>query len=175
MIDLSYPDLKSVNSFIPKFSYDGSPYKLRLPTTLDLAELIAKEGRYCYLFKLDLSRAYRQQSCDPLDWPLLGIEWKDKFYLDRRVPFGLRHSAMNCQRVTFAVCFAVKRLLKILMEAYIDDMGGVSPKNLALVKFQFSQVCDVITRMGLELALEKCEGPCRVLTWTDEMLRYPHG
>ena len=54
ILDLSYPDLKSVNT-IRRFSYDGSPYKLRLPSALDLAELIAREGRMCYLFKLDLS------------------------------------------------------------------------------------------------------------------------
>ena len=166
ILDLSFPDSESVNSFIPRLSYDGSPYKLRLPTALDMAELIAKEGRYCYLFKLDLSRAYRQLPCDPLDWLLLGIKWKDKFYLDKRIPFGLRHGAMNCQRVTQAICYSVKKWLKILMESYIDDMGAVSPNNLVLARVQFTQVCDLIRRLGLNLAIEKCEGPCRVLTWT---------
>ena len=39
ILDLSYPEGLSVNSAIPKLLYDGSPYKLHLPTSLDLQHL----------------------------------------------------------------------------------------------------------------------------------------
>ena len=55
-----------VNSYIPRLSFDGSPYKVRLPTALDMAEMIARLGRSLYIYKLDLSRAYRQLPFDPL-------------------------------------------------------------------------------------------------------------
>ena len=90
ILDLSFPLGSSVNSYIPNLSYDGAPYKLRLPTALDLAEIISKHGTGSYLYKLDLARAYRQLPADPLDWPLLGIKWNDTFYMDKSVPFGLR-------------------------------------------------------------------------------------
>ena len=67
ILDLSYPCGMSVNYFIPRLSFDGAPYKLRLLTALDLAELIANYGRNCFLYKLDLSRAYRQLPGDPMD------------------------------------------------------------------------------------------------------------
>ena len=86
ILDLSFPEGKSVNGYIPRLSYDGGPYKLRLPTALDLAEEIAKEGAMCYLFKLDLARAYRQLPSDPLDWPLLGVQWNGSFGLTRASP-----------------------------------------------------------------------------------------
>ena len=43
-------------------------YKLRLPTCLDLADLVLKHGQGTLLYKVDLSRAYRQLPADPHDW-----------------------------------------------------------------------------------------------------------
>ena len=166
ILDLSFPLNESVNSHIPSLSYDGAPYKLRLPTALNLAELIAKEGKGCFMYKLDLARAYRQLPIDPLDWPLLGISWKDEMYIDLCVPFGLRHGAMFCERVTTAICYAVKRACKAAMEAYIDDMGGVGGTNKELVEIEYKNVCATIVKMGLNLALDKCEGPSTFMTWT---------
>ena len=70
ILDLSFPLGESVNQLIPRFSFDGAPYKLQLPTALDLAEIIADCGKGCYIYKLDLSRAYRQLPFEPFDWPV---------------------------------------------------------------------------------------------------------
>ena len=56
ILDLSFLEGLSVNSSIPKLLYDGSPYKLHLPTSLDLASLIVKHGPGALMFKIDLSR-----------------------------------------------------------------------------------------------------------------------
>ena len=88
ILDLSFPLGESVNSYILSLSFDGAPYKLRLPSALHMAELIAKHGKGCYIYKLDLAWAYRQLPYDPLDWPLLGLFWDKKFYVDKSVPFG---------------------------------------------------------------------------------------
>ena len=45
ILDLSHPIDRSVNSHIPRFVYDGGAYKLKLPTALDMAEIIAKLGK----------------------------------------------------------------------------------------------------------------------------------
>ena len=131
-----------------------------------MAEIIAKLGKNCYIYKLDLSRAYRQLPCDPLDWPLLGIEWDENFYVDTKVPFGLRHGAQYCERVTSAVCYAAKQRHDADVVAYIDDMGGGAPDDLDYATKQFNAVCNTVTEMGLSLAPEKCQGPSRVMSWT---------
>ena len=155
ILDLSFPCGMSVNSFIPRLSFDGAPYKLRLPTALDFAEIISSFGHGCYISKLDLSRAYRQLPCDPLDWPLLGLQWDGNYYIDCKVPFGLRHGAQYFERITTAVCYAAKQKFQAALEAYIDDMGGGTPGDLECAERQFKQVCSLIEDLGLLLALEK--------------------
>ena len=103
IVDLSMPQGASVNSGIPKTSLDGAPFKLRLPNPVILAHKILQYGSVCLLYKVDLSRAYRQLQTDPLDWPFLMLHWEDQFYLDISIPIGLRHGASACQRTTEAV------------------------------------------------------------------------
>ena len=91
ILDLSFPEMASVNSFIPRVLYEGGPYKLHLPTALEMSELIAAKGQGSYMYKVDLARAYRQLPADPYDWPLLGIEWQSEIFVDKAIPFGIRH------------------------------------------------------------------------------------
>ena len=142
------------------------PISLKLPTALDMVEIISSYGQGCYIYKLDLSRAYRQLPCDPLDWALLGIEWDGEYFIDSKVLFGLRHGAQYCERVTMAVCYAAKTRHGASVVAYIDDMGGGAPDDKDFAESQFKAVCDTVTDMGLVLALNKCEGPCKVMSWT---------
>ena len=104
-MDLSMPQGYSVNSGIPKTSLDGAPFKLKLPNPTTLAQKILKYGKGCLLYKVDLSRAYRQHQSDPLDCPFLMLHWEDQFFLHISIPFGLRHGASACQRTTEAVSF----------------------------------------------------------------------
>ena len=166
ILDMSFPLGSSVNSHIPRMSFDGAPYKLKLPTALDLAEHIARKGPGCYMYKLDVPRAYRQLPIDPLDWPLTGIEWDGEIYIDKSVPFGLRHGAMFCERITTAICYSAKTNFDAAVEAYIDDMGGVSINDLVQAELDYRNVCSTVVKLGLNLALDKCVGPSRVMSWT---------
>ena len=82
ILDLSFPKGESVNSGISKECLDGAPFKLRLPSPMDLGRAMRAIGTECMLYKVDLSRAYRQLRGDPLDWPLMGILWEDEFFVD---------------------------------------------------------------------------------------------
>ena len=76
IVDLSMPQDASINSGIPRNSLDGAPFKLRLPNPATLAAKILEYGQGCLLYKVDLSRAYRQLRTDPLDWPFLMLQWE---------------------------------------------------------------------------------------------------
>ena len=95
IMDLSFPPERSVNDGIFKNVYLGEFYKLSFPSIDSLIEIIWKKGTGAYLFKRDLSRAYRQSPVDPADYPFLGYSWRNAFYCDIVLPFGLR-SANLC-------------------------------------------------------------------------------
>ena len=75
ILDLSYPLGESVNAAIPANELDSAPFKMRLPNPWNLARDILEGGPGTRLFKVDLSRAYRQLRTCPLDWPLLTVRW----------------------------------------------------------------------------------------------------
>ena len=64
IVDLSMPQGASVNSGIPKNSLDGARFKLRLSSPATFAHKILQYGKGCLLYKVDLSRAYRQLRTD---------------------------------------------------------------------------------------------------------------
>ena len=163
VLDLSFPDSTSVNSHIPRGLLDDAPFKLRLPTPTEFASVIASLGPNCHLFKIDLSRAYRQLRSDPLDWALLGIAWQDSYFLDTAIPFGLRHGASACQRVTDAVIEIVSHELPIRARAYIDDTIGAALQHSAPA--HYSAFVDTMKTLGLDSNPQKCISPTTRLTW----------
>ena len=163
ILDLSFPRGESVNSHIRKECLDGAPFKLQLPRPSDLARQMRTLGRDCKLYKVDLSRAYRQLRGDPLDWPLLGIMWGDEFFVDLAIPFGLRHGASACQRVSVALGKISAYLYTTLTMAYIDDTAGVAMGEVA--DLHYNKILETFAEMGLEVAPGKCESPSHVMTW----------
>ena len=163
ILDLSFPEGSSVNAAIPSGSLDGGAFKLRLPTPDMLAAKIAELGKGCQLHKIDLSRAYRQLRSDPLEWPLLGIQWGDQTYLDTAIPFGLRHGASACQRTSEAVVAIAEAIIDAWALPYIDDTVGAAPAEWALVHYQ--GVRRLMSELGLVAAEHKCEPLTTRLDW----------
>ena len=163
ILDVSYPQECSVNSHVPCGSLDGADFKLRLPTPSDLAALVRRLGKGCLMYKVDLSRAYRQLRSDPFDWPLLGIEWDDQFYMDTAVPFGLRHGASACQRTTEAVVTLARIRHEAMAYPYIDDTAGAALPDRAMVHYR--GLLGTMDELGLEAAPQKCEPPSTRMTW----------
>ena len=165
ILDLSFPPGDSVNGQINKHLLEGAPYKLHLPTPLDLANLITKKGKGALLFKLDLARAYRQLPSDPWDWPLLGISWDDQYYFDRAIPFGVRHGAMACQRVTNALCHIEKSEMDMDSIGYIDDTAAAAVPDIQVATAQYHHFKSTVNTLGLQLAPDKCVEPTTSLSW----------
>jgi len=53
--------------------------------------------------KLDLKHASRLCPVSPSNWDLLGIHQQGKFYVDLRLPFGLRSSTFLFNRLADAL------------------------------------------------------------------------
>ena len=180
VIDLSFPHGQSVNSGISSSIYLGKPFKLRLPEIDALLDISRLKGRLCHLFKVDLSRAYRQLRVDPHDYHLLGYRHHGFLYFDIAPPFGLRSSAMMCQRTTYPLTY-IYESLGYHCTNYIDDFGGAEAPEHSLAAFQ--ALGALLAQLGLETSPDKDSPPstCMVflgiLVKTEDMTVSvtPHG
>ena len=86
-MDLSYPPGKSVNDFI-----DKEEFSLKYVTIDQAIEKIQILGKGCLLSKVDIAQAFRIIPVSPQCWNLLGIFWRNKYYLDTRLSMGGRSS-----------------------------------------------------------------------------------
>ena len=163
ILDLSYPEGQSVNAGIPSGWLDGEEFKMKLPGPWDLADEICRLGRGALLYKVDLSRAYRQLRSCPLDWPLLTMGWEGQYFVDVAVPFGLRHGASACQRTTEAVADVVADEAGARIWAYIDDSVGAALPVSAVSHYDC--LLSSMSRLGLQAAPEKCIAPTTRLCW----------
>ena len=154
IMDFSFPIGSSVNSGIPKDTYLGTPYKLHYPTVDDYVRLILHNGVGCLLYKVDLARAFRMIPADPLDYPLLGISWNDKIYIDTAIGFGLRTGSMICQRVTDAIGYVMGQRYGAKTLQYVDDCVGVEG-NDATAMDAYTNLRRVISSLGLQEASDK--------------------
>ena len=72
ILDLSYPIGNAMNDGIVKDEYLGLMAKLTFPRVDDFALRIYTLGAGCMMFKIDLSRYFRQLPLDPGDYSLIG-------------------------------------------------------------------------------------------------------
>ena len=103
IIDLSFPQGKSVNAGSAKDIYLGTPFVLKLPTIDHITNRIRSLGKGCMIYKIDIKRAFRHVKLDPRDYDRLGLH-QDKWFLDTCLPFGFRHGSALFQRLSDAVC-----------------------------------------------------------------------
>ena len=64
ILDLSYPD-GGVNAGITKNCLEGKAVNYTLPSIDNLVARVQELGQGSFLWKADLTRAYRQLRCDP--------------------------------------------------------------------------------------------------------------
>ena len=84
IIDLSFPQGKSVNAGIPKDQYLGTPFILKLPTVDTISDQIKVLDRGCKLYKVDISHAFRHVKLDPKEYDLLGLR-HERYRKQKRV------------------------------------------------------------------------------------------
>ena len=86
--------------------------------------MVVAAGRGCWLSKLDIKAAYRHIPIHPSDYHLLGFRWRDRFYYDRCLPFGMSSSVWRFEQYSTAIQWMAQhhygRILMYLVH-YIDD------------------------------------------------------
>lgn len=103
IMDLSSPHGSSVNDFISK-----ETYTLHYATFDQALALVAQHGQDALMAKLDIKHAFRLCPVHPADLELLGIHWEGQYYIDLRLPFGLRSSPYLFNRLADAFEWILK-------------------------------------------------------------------
>ena len=155
IIDLSWPLDQSVNSGIAKTSYLGTDFTLVLPTVDHITDRLKILGRGAHIYKIDISRAFGHIKVDPLDYNLLGLQWRG-VYVDTCVPFGSRHGSQIFQCVSDAVCYVMHRMGHSVIP-YIDDYVGFSVPSEA--KRSYDHLYDLLECLGLTISKKKLVPP----------------
>ena len=167
ILDLSWPNLYSVNDYIYKDWYCGEKVGLSYPTIDSLVELIGKKGRNCLLFKKDLKAAYRQLPIDPGDWMFLGYCWKGHIFLDCVLAMGLRSACNCCQRTTTAIKYLFSKEGFELVN-YIDDLAGAECSDVA--QQAYCCLMNILVNCGLQESVIKSCAPSTIMVFLGVLL-----
>ena len=142
ILDLSYPRGRSVNDGIPSNSYVDEQFRLSYPSVDSLCAMIRSKGRGCHIYKLDLTRAYRQLMVDPSDYPFLTYQWRGNFFADTVFPFGLRSASMACQRTTEALRY-IHNSHGFPSIVFLDDLCGAETVDRSNDAFEDTQFVEI--------------------------------
>ena len=135
ILDQSFPIGQAVNDGIIKDNYMGLPAKLNFPKVDDFAFRIYTLGKNCMMFKVDLSRYFRQLPLDPGDYSLIGYVINDEVYFDKVLPMGMRSAPYIAQRVTNTIAY-IHRQMQFFFLNYVDDFVGAELQHLIWAAYQ---------------------------------------
>ena len=177
--DCSYGGL-GVNAWISRHTYRGKEFSVKLPGIDSLVDMVKKcrisyPGAEILVFKLDLSRYYRNWRICPGNVPFTSIRWLGKVYLDLAYSFGNRAAMFGSQRSSDGLAWSVRTQMAPapnqinsgrdckcpakctcgdnLVEAYVDDFFGAVPKFLA--EFLWNSFLALLARLGLQASETK--------------------
>ena len=105
IMDLSQPKGLAINECIKKedFTVQYSHFD-------EATELVDRVGSHCLMSKVDIKHAFRLLPVRPEDWKLLGYFWKNFYFIDTRLPFGLRSSPGIFNRFANLTCWIIQNI-----------------------------------------------------------------
>ena len=156
ILDLSFPIGDAVNDGIPKDSYMGFIAKLTFPRTDDFTFRIFHLGEKCLMFKIDLSRYFRQIPVDPGDYSKIGYVIDRKIFFDKVLPMGMRSAPYIAQRITNAIAYIHRQLGYFLLN-YVDDFVGAEIKEKAWDAYV--TLTHILDKLGVETSKDKIVPP----------------
>lgn len=121
-------------------------------------------GRGCWLAKVDWKAAFRQIVVHKDDWPLLGLQWRNRVFVRLVLPFGARSSPRLFTQFAQAFAGILKRNGAQHVMFYLDDFLLLAPSR---------EACDAAVRamealaaeLGVTLHPTKRDGPANVLAF----------
>ncbi|XP_068734369.1 uncharacterized protein [Montipora capricornis] len=114
--------------------------------------------------KFVVQAAYRNVQVHPCHCVLLGMKWRDQFYVDMILPFGLRSAPFIFNSIADMVEWILVNSNQILhLLHYLDDFTTAGPPRSLQCAQNLATAMEVCQWLGLPLHPGKCVGPSTVL------------
>lgn len=159
ILDLSSPAGHSVNDGVPR-----DQFSLRYISVDDAISVLMELGPGALMAKFDVECAYRNIPIHPSERYLLGMRWRDQFFVDLTLPFGLRSAPFIFDSVAAMVEWILRHNYRIrFLLHYLDDFLTLAPGDSVECAVNVATARSVFGRLGLPLHPGKCEGPTTCL------------
>ena len=143
IIDLRWPDKASVNYFTLDNVYLDAAFKLQYPSIDAITQHLVQLGNKALIYKIDLSRAFRQIPIDPYDYNLLCLKWKGAYFCDLMCLFGKKIGSSICSRLTNLFRYLAYKNGHITF-TYVDEVVGMSLPSKADEGFHYKKFTGAI-------------------------------
>ena len=121
--------------------------------------------------KVDLKSAFRMVPVHPSDWSLLGMRWREQYYIDTCLPFGLRSAPYLFNEVATAIEWILSHNYSIhQLIHYLDDYFMTGPPADGTCAHDLGCFLRVAKLLGAVVAMEKVEGPTTALPFLGLLL-----
>ena len=122
-------------------------------------------GTGAYLAKTDIKCAFRILPINPIDYGLLGMKWKDKYYYDRCMPMGCSSSCKTFETFSSALEWIARTKFKIQHVVHLfDDFSFIAP-SIRLCQQRLNNFLEFCSYLGVPIAPEKICGPATTLSF----------
>ena len=140
-----------------KDKYLGSSFVLNYPSVDDIVKKIVELDPDSLVYKVDISRAFRQLKVDPGDLDLLGLKHQS-YFIDQLVPFGYRHGSVFFEKVTaYSIRYIMRQQGFPYLHNYVDDLIYCGlPSN---IHQSFETLLELLTQLGLTINPKKLVAP----------------
>ena len=161
IVDLSAPHdglVPSINSLVP-----FEDYSTCYQTVDDAIKMIKVAGNNCWLFKADITAAFKVMPINPEFWHLFGVRWQGKFYFAVRLTFGCRSSPKIFDTLSEALCWILHNNYSVpFLVHLLDDFLTITPHTDPPAAGRDS-VLRVFESLGVPISEEKTSGPAKTL------------
>ena len=155
---LSYPSGTSVNDGI-----DKEHSTVHYANISQAIKHILSTGQNCYLSKSDIQSAFRIIPINPIDYPILGFKWTDKYYFDKCLPMGASSSCQIFEAFSTSLQWIIENYVGNTKVVHVlDDFLFISKtkeENQSALNI-FLKICKDI---GVPISMEKTFGPLQCL------------
>ena len=150
------PPGDSINDFI-----DPQKFLMHYSSVDDAVRLILRAGQGALMAKVDLKAAFRTVPVQRTDWNLLGIHWREQFYINTCLPFGCR----SFNQFAEALRWMLTENYHIQAIHYLDDYFMVGPPESPVCSQAKDRTLQLCQSLGMPVATDKVEGPSTTLTF----------
>ena len=161
IMDLSWPKGHSVNLGVRKDVYLDTEFILKYPSIDRITSSLKKLGPAAMIYKIDISRAFRQIKVDPGDIDLLGFKFENKYFLDLSVTFRYQNGSQIFQRCTDAIRFIMSQHGFPYLHNYIDDLIYTGLPSEIHASYNFLK--HLLSQLGLDISIKNLVPPVHQL------------